>query len=125
MSKGLVFTYLLAYGGAVVAVLDPFYGLLAYIAVSILQPRSLWFWLGLSGNYARIVGVALLIGWVLHGLGTWRFGKSLAVILALAGYFVWTVLTACLAEDQVAAWGFVEFLAKILLPFLVGMTTID
>jgi len=41
--KGLIFTYCLTYGGALVSFLDPFTGLLVYICFAILKPDYLWF----------------------------------------------------------------------------------
>jgi O-antigen ligase len=42
----------------------------------------------------------------------------------LIAYWVWSCAVAPLAPDQTLAWGFIESLSKIALPFLVGITTI-
>ena len=42
--KGLLFTYLLTYGGAVVSLFRPFHGLLIYICFAIIKPEALWYW---------------------------------------------------------------------------------
>jgi probable O-glycosylation ligase (exosortase A-associated) len=123
--KGLVFTYLLTYGGGLVAVFHPFVGLLIYICFAILRPESLWHWAVPPGNYSRIVAIALLAGWALKGFGKWQLGRATGVLLALLAYAAWSVVSALQAGDQTLAWGYVEELAKIVLPFLVGMTTID
>jgi probable O-glycosylation ligase (exosortase A-associated) len=124
--KGLIFTYLLTYGGSVAALIDPFYGLLVYVAFGILRPEGLWYWsLPGGGNYSRIVAIGLLVGWVLHGLGKWEFGRAGIVVFALIGYFAWSALSAPFAiANTDLAWMQVEEYAKIVLPFLVGITTI-
>ena len=37
---GLLFTYLLTYGGSALSLVRPFYGLLAYICFAIIRPES-------------------------------------------------------------------------------------
>jgi O-antigen ligase len=123
--KGLVFTYLMTYGGAAVSLFDPFRGLLIYICFAIICPTSLWHWSVPEGNYSRVVGIALLAGWTLKGFGGWRFGRANGSVMALVGFMAWSVVGFALAPDKEEAWGYVESLAKIVLPFLVGITTID
>ena len=74
--KGLVFTYLLTYGGALVAIFKPFIGLLIYICFAILKPESVWPWAVPSGNYSRTVAIALVIGWAFQGFGRWNLGAA-------------------------------------------------
>ena len=100
-------------------------GLLVYIAFSILKPESLWSWSMSAGNYSRIVGIALLLGWLYRGLGRWQFGRSRGIVLVLVGYWVWSMLCALFAPDQKVAWTFVENSSKIVFPFLVGITVIQ
>ncbi len=71
----------------------------------------------------RRAGLARRLG--ADGFGRWDLGRAKAVILALIAYFVWTMLSATLAPDQTLAWEFVERYAKIILPVLVGITTIN
>lgn len=123
--KGLILTYLMTFGGASASLFNPFYGLLVYVSFAILRPESLWYWSVPAGNYSRIVGVALLIGWAIRGFGSWRFGRARAVVFALVGFMAWAAIGQAIATDEEAAWVFVESLAKIVLPFLVGITTID
>jgi O-antigen ligase len=124
--KGLLFTYLLTYGGVVVSLFNPFVGLLIYVCFAIVKPESLWFWSVPQGNYSRIVAIGLLAGWALNGFGNWRLGRARLIVCALIGYWLWAaLLAATTAQDQEIAWHFVELHAKILLPFLVGITVID
>lgn len=122
--KGLIFTYGVTYGGAAVALFNPFYGLLAYVCFAIIKPESLWFWSVQPGNYSRIIAIAMLIGWAAKGFGDWRLGKAKWVILPLLGFWGCGVVGAIFADNQKVAWDFVESLTKIVLPVLVGITTI-
>jgi len=123
--KGLIFTYLLTYGGAAASLFSPFTGLLIYVCFAILKPESLWYWSVTPGNYSRIVALGLLVGWAVNGFGNWRFGRAWGVGAALLGYWLWAALGTALAPDQAVAWGFLETLTKIALPVLVGFTTIN
>ena len=122
--KGLLFTYALTYGGAVASLFRPYWGLLIYVCFAIIRPESMWRWSVAPGNYSRIVALALLAGWVLHGLGDWRLGKAWPVLLALLGYWLWMVVSASRAPNSFVAWSYVEIQSKIFLPFLVGITLI-
>jgi probable O-glycosylation ligase (exosortase A-associated) len=123
--KGLIFTYVTAYGGALVSLFDPYIGLLIYVCFAIIKPESMWFWSVPAGNYSRVVAIGLLAGWVLHGMGRWQFGKAKWMVAALGLYWLWSVIGAALAPEQERAWGFVESLFKIVLPVVVGLTMID
>jgi probable O-glycosylation ligase (exosortase A-associated) len=123
--KGLIFTYALTYGGAVVSLFNPFVGLLIYICFSIVRPEYMWYWSVPGGNYSRIVAIALLAGWVLHGFGSWKFGKAWGPVLALIGFLLWSGMSALAAPLSDRAYANIEELSKIVLPFLVGITTID
>ena len=122
---GLIFTYALTYGGALVSLFNPFVGLLIYVAFAIIKPEAMWWWSVPHGNYSRIVAIALLIGWMLHGFGRWNFGRARAIVFALVGFWLWSVASAMNAPNEQVAWLFVENTAKVLIPFFVGITLID
>jgi putative inorganic carbon (HCO3(-)) transporter len=123
--KGLLFTYAMTYGGALVALFNPFYGLLVYVCFAIIRPDYMWYWSVPQGNYSRTVALALLAGWVTQGFGSWRFGRARGVVAALVCFWLWSVVATTFASVQEVAWAYVESMAKILLPFLVGITVID
>ncbi|MCI0743379.1 MAG: O-antigen ligase family protein [Gemmataceae bacterium] len=125
MEKGLIVTYLLTYGGAFVSLFNPFIGLLVYVCFAIIRPESLWHWSVPPGNYSRIVAIALLLGWAIHGFGQWRFGKARVIVWSLIGFWLWAALSATQAPNADRSWAFLEQLAKIVLPFLVGITLIN
>src|SRR4051794_12653214 len=98
--KGLIFTYVLTYGGAAASLFRPFYGLLIYLTFAILRPEYLWPWAIAPGNYSRIVAVALLIGWSANGFGNWRFGRAKTFVWILLAYWFWITLSAVFAGNQ-------------------------
>jgi len=123
---GLIFTYGLTYGGALASLYNPFIGLLIYVAFAILRPEKLWFWSVPPGNYSRIVAFGLLAGWVIHGAGQFRIGRAKPIVFCLGLLLAWSALSAAIiATNKDQAWRFVEVFAKIVLPFLVGITTLD
>lgn len=123
--KGLLFTYLMTYGGALVSLYRPYVGYLIYVCFGIIKPSALWFWEVPEGNYSRIIAMGLLAGWALGGFGNWRFGQARGVVAALIGFMAWTVLAAFQAEDRDLAMLDVDVLVKIVLPVLVCITLID
>ena len=44
LMKGLLFTYLMTYGGGLLALFTPFYGLLVYVCFAIVKPDAMWSW---------------------------------------------------------------------------------
>lgn len=124
--KGLLFTYGLTYGGALVSLFNPFVGLLIYIGFAIVRPQDMWFWAVPEGNYSKVVAIALLVGWAARGFGDWRLGRAGGVVTALVAFLGWAVLsTLTRASAPELSWVFVDLLAKIVLPFLVGVTTVN
>jgi O-antigen ligase len=123
--KGLIFTYLLTYGGALASLYRPYWGLLIYICFAIINPAAMWFFSVPPGNYSRIVAIALLVGWCLHGFGDWRFGRARPIVILLVFFLLWAGVMAIPAPHQGLAWTYVEINAKIVLPFLVGITVIN
>jgi O-antigen ligase len=121
----MLFTYLLSYGGAVVSLIQPRVGLLIYVAFAILKPEFLWYWsVSQGGNYSRIIAIGMLLGWALHGFGDWRLGRAGLIVAAAVGFLAWGVLGVAMAQQPGLAWERVDVIAKIILPFLVGITTI-
>lgn len=124
--KGLIFTYLLCYGGAVASLFQPWYGLLIYVCFAIIKPESLWSWSVPPGNYSRIIAIALLVGWALHGFGNWNLRRAKTTVWALVGFWLWALVSSLVAaSNQEVAFRFLEALLKIVLPFVVGITLIN
>jgi probable O-glycosylation ligase (exosortase A-associated) len=126
MSFGLAFTYLMSYGGAAVALVNPFVGLLIYVSFAILKPGpGVWYWSVPDGNFSKILALGLLVGWAARGFGDWRLGRAGATLGALLAYFVWTMLSATQALIPDIAWDWVESQGKVILPVVVGITLTD
>ena len=84
--KGLLFTFLLTFGGVAVALFDPFKALLVYVSFAVIKPTDLWFYSVPPYNYSRIVAGAMLVGWAVHGFGNWKFGRASVVTFALISF---------------------------------------
>lgn len=123
--KGLLFTYLITGSGAVGGLIQPFYGFLAYICFAIIRPQYLWFWSVPQANYSRIIAVATIVGWLMRGFGDWRLGRSAPIVWAFLGFFGWATLCGALVGFDQYAVDYLDIQFKMLLPFLIGLTTID
>lgn len=125
--KGLIFTYVMTYGGSAAALFNPYVGLLIYICFAIIKPDALWYWqeAEMPRFASRIIGVALLAGWVGRAFGDWRLGRAWPVVLSLVAFTAWTVVSTAQAYFPEVGTPFVEEKLKIVLPFLVGVTVID
>jgi len=123
--KGLLFTYVMTYGGSLLALFNPFYGLLIYVCFAIIKPDAMWDGFVPPGNYSRTVALAVLAGWALHGFGSWRLGRARALVVVLLVYWGWTAVTAGLAPDLELGFHYVGAVSKLVLAILVGITTID
>jgi probable O-glycosylation ligase (exosortase A-associated) len=113
---------ILAAGGAL---WRPALALYAYIFFAVLRPHFLFGFAGSMANVSDIVGIAMLVGWALHGFGSWRLGRgwTITVSLVLFTAWVWLSATQALYPSVSYAWG-LEML-KILAPFLVGVTLLS
>ncbi|MBI3466171.1 MAG: O-antigen ligase family protein [Planctomycetes bacterium] len=123
--RGLIFTYVLTYGGALASLTNPFIGLLVYVCFAIIKPERTWPWSVPQGNYSRIVAIAFLIGWAAAGFGRWQFGRAKQIVTTLLLFVVWMVASASAAPDSTIAWDFAEIFFKTALPVLAGMTLVD
>ena len=123
--KGLIFTYVLTYGGALASLYRPFIGLLIYICFALINPEQLWFWAVPRANYARIVAIALLVGWAMQGFGDWRFGRARGIVYSLLAFLLIWIFDGAFAVDTERGLAGIENLLKIVLPFIAGVTLID
>jgi O-antigen ligase len=123
--KGLVLIYLLTGLGAIGALWRPVFGLYIYVFFAVLRPHFLFGWAGNLSSISQIVGLGMIAGWALHGFGSWRLGRGRSVTAAFLYFAVWGWLSAVQGLDPASgfAWG-LEVL-KILVPFLVGVTTLS
>ncbi|MFN9717226.1 MAG: O-antigen ligase family protein [Planctomycetota bacterium] len=122
--KGLIFTWLLTLLGVGTSFMNPYYGFLAYVALAILRPDFLWSSHISGGRFSLIVAGAMLLNWGIRCCGNWNLGPARRVVLLFVGSWMWAVFLALQADSPSHAWYYVEQQAKILLPFLVGITTV-
>ena len=122
--KGLIFTWILTLVGVTSSVFNPWYGFLSYVALAILRPDFLWSSHISGGRFSLIVAMAMLLSWGCRAFGNWKLGEARRIVLLFVGFWLWSVFLAMQATSQQHAWYFVEQMAKILLPFLVGITTV-
>ena len=120
--KGLILVYLIAYAGAIAALRYPLVGLQVYVGLAVLRPRFIFGFAGDISGLSMVVGIAVLTGWALNGFGTWRFGRGWPVILAYLAFGAWFLLSASQAFRPDLSFEAARELAKIALPFLVGVT---
>ncbi len=124
--KGLLFTYSATYGGAVVSLFYPYVGFLIYVCFSIIKPPSMWYWANLQGgNFDRIVAVAMILGWIIKGTGTWKLGRASGTMLALLAFFFWGIVGWACSDIPALGQLYVVQQAKIVLPFIIGLTLMD
>jgi putative inorganic carbon (HCO3(-)) transporter len=122
--KGLVLIYALAVIGSLWALRRPSVGFLVYVLFASLRPTFLWGWAGNMADLSWYVGVAMLIGWVFQGFGTWQFGRARVWVFALCAFAVWSGFSTLQAYDQPTSEASLLNLIKYVLPFLVGVTTL-
>jgi probable O-glycosylation ligase (exosortase A-associated) len=123
--KGLILTYLMAYGGAAAALFQPLIGLTVYLVFSVARPQQLYGWAGDMRGISEIVAIATLVGWFLKGFGNWDLKRAWPYVWLLLGFLGFTCVSAFFAADQAIAWNYVIQRSKIVAMFLVGMTLID
>jgi O-antigen ligase len=124
--KGIIFTYLLSYGGSVAALLNPVIGLCIYYCFVVLRPQDLWSYsLEPGGTYSRYVALAALIGWALRGFsGRAGLRVILPVVTALAGFMLVIRISAWFALDSSIAEPVTAIMLKMFLMFVIGLCLI-
>jgi O-antigen ligase len=76
--------------------------------------------IGTFGLKSLLSGVALLVGCPLKELG-----RAQLILGLLVHFWLWSVIGMLFADDFGVAQRFVEFLSKVVLIFVVGLSTID
>jgi hypothetical protein len=74
--KGLIIVYALTVIGTVGAFRNPLIGLFVYVGFAVLRPQAIFSFAGDMDGISRIVGIATLISWALHGFGNWEKGAE-------------------------------------------------
>ena len=58
----------------------------------------------------------------MRGFGSWQFGRSRIIVTFLFAYFAWMLVSAAFALNPNASWFPIIERAKIILPFVAGLT---
>lgn len=123
--KGLILTYIVTIFGAVSALRYPLIGLYIYVGLGVLRPQFIFGFAGDLSNLSLMVGVPMMIGWAMNGFGSWRFGRSKPIAIALLLFVVWYGLSGLFALNPEKSFEFGIPLLKLVLPLLVGLTMMD
>jgi probable O-glycosylation ligase (exosortase A-associated) len=120
--KGLILTYIISYGSALVALVYPLIGLYVYVGLSVLRPQFIFGWAGDISGVSFVVGASLLVGWVFNGFGSWRIGRGFWVLLPFVGFVAWFAASASTALNSDLAYDALYEYSKVIFPFLAGVT---
>ncbi|MBI1313463.1 hypothetical protein GC176_19405 [bacterium] len=123
--KGLLFTFGTTVGGSLAALINPFYGLLCYVSFAIVRPEAMWPWSVPPGRYSLILALAMLAGFVFTKSARFNLGRSFSVAALLLAFLGWSYFEAYFPPNQFLAWDYVERLAKIVIPFMIGLCCIN
>lgn len=123
--KGLILTYLVAVVGSIGALGYPLLGLMVYVGFAVLRPHFLFGWAGDITGVSFYVGIFTLIGWVIHGFGTWKLGRGRLAVGMLFLFVAWFAFSAVFALNPVRAWGSFSNLLKFIVPLLVGISLLN
>jgi probable O-glycosylation ligase (exosortase A-associated) len=123
--KGLILVYIITYASAAVALWNPLIGLYVYVGLSVLRPQFIFGFAGDLSGMSVLVGYGLLIGWALKRFGSWRVGRGTPIVLSLVGFVILYMISAVFALDTAASFATFTPLAKLILPFLAGVTLLE
>ena len=119
---GLILIYALTAVASLAGLRYPVLAFYVYVGYSVLRPQFIWGWAGDLSNISFVVALSMLIGWVLKGFGSWRFGPGRSIVFALLIHAAWSALSALQAVSTPPATVALTALLKIVLAFLVGVT---
>lgn len=122
---GYILTTILAYGGAVAAVFNPFIGLAIYWGFEIVRPQVMFGWAGPTGRYSEALAIGTILGWALAGFGSFKLGRAKLVVFFLGAHAVWAVIAAIASPEPDRSFIFVREYLKVWLMFLVSISLID
>ena len=124
--KGLIFTYLAVAYGAGIGLFRPFYALCVYVCFGIIKPEVFWGHSVVQAPYSKMIAIPMLLGWIFGASAIWKLGAARPIVYAFTGFVAWGTLSAIFAENTLLSLSFFsEPMLKILLPFFVGITTIN
>lgn len=123
--KGFILTYIVAIAGSIAALRYPLIGLQVYVGLAILRPQAIFGFAGDLGGMSLLVGVAVLIGWLFRGFGSWKLSRATPIVGCLIAFTLWFVVSATMALETAPAFVSVNELMKFVLPVVIGVTLIE
>ena len=120
--KGLILTFLITAFGAIGALRYPLIGLYVFAGFAIVRPQIIFAFAGDIRYISLVIGIALLFGWAVKGFGSWRMGRARPIVIAFLLFVTWFVLAAFLALDTETSYLAAQEFAKLVLPFLAGVS---
>lgn len=121
---GYLLTNIAAYLGAAAALRYPLVGLNVYVALAILRPQFIFSFAGDLSGLSFMVGTATLLGWAFKGFGSWKIARGRAIVLPFVLFLGLFVLSSFFALNPDVSFNSMWTLAKMALPFFVGVTLI-
>lgn len=109
--------------GAILGLASPFWPLLLYYIIAVLQPAVMWSW-SLQGwpevRWGAVSATILIVSCLIHGKGLLRDLKLNPILALCAVFGAWVTISALSAfsVDTASAWGYE--LAKILIVVALG-----
>jgi len=122
--KGLVLTYIIAYFATFASLRNPLIGLYVYVGLAIARPQEIFMFAGDIKSLSLQVGIAMLVGWAINGFGAWKMGRARGVVRVFVVFVVLFVVSASMALDTGVAFDSVLEFAKVVFPFLAGISLI-
>jgi O-antigen ligase len=121
--RGVILTYIAAFGGGALALWRPLIGLYVYVAFSIVRPQGLFGYAADLSGMSDIVAIPMLIGWAIRGFGSWDFKRARPIVYAMFAYFAWYCASGLFSPNLTLAWGgIIDRSKELVLPFLIGIT---
>lgn len=123
--KGLLLIYLMTGVGTIGGLANPLIGLFVYVMFAVLRPQAIWGFAGDMNGLSRLVGVVTLLSWAFRSFGDRRIGRGRVIVASLLMFTLWMGLSALQATNTDESFAAVTELAKVVLPFLVGITLLN
>ena len=123
--KGLILVYAITILGSLGALWTPVIGLFVYVGLAVLRPQFIWGFAGDFENISLVVGIATLVGWVLHGCGSLKIGRGKGIVALLGVFSVLSIASGLQARDSSLSYDALISMAKFVMPFMIGVTLLD
>jgi probable O-glycosylation ligase (exosortase A-associated) len=120
--KGLILIYLITAISVVGSFRYPLLGLYVYIGFAVLRPQEIWGFAGDMLGLSNIIAIPMIIGWMLQGFGSWKFGKGRIVVISLLLFIFWFALSGETGMYPSTSRIVLREFLKVILPVIVGVT---